>query len=396
MVEELDLSSIVGGTVDLQFVIVEDQGTPVAITPLTSARGANVVATYNFRRYYFKYFFQEDVQERTPQLERTAKFVAAYQRVLDWLRCSLDGSFSVSSPLSYRTQVAIAGESGRSAEQIHRTLVSALQRRARELGKPVCYFAVGDDEQVLSRCLAEAGFLRVFATYDNRIDLSKFHTFDDYLQTFKPKSRWTLRKERKKLAASSIKIETVSDVAPHAEALSRFYAATYAKHSPSYLNHSPDFWIQLSRHLGDRAELLLASDNGQPIGFSLLLKCHKQQEQWLYRIGRDYGYSESAPFYFDLAFYQPLERAIQAGYKQYWLGPGGYDAKHRRGAQQVPFYSWFWFPKKRDRWLLSDYLKRFGEAVRQGIERQTSQPLRLPGGNHANGQVPATTVPASD
>jgi predicted N-acyltransferase len=393
MVERLDLATIVGGEVDLQYAIVEEQGTPVAICPLTSARGAEVVATYNFRRYYFKYFFREDVQERTPQLERTARFVSAYERVLDWLRCSLDGLFSVSNPLSYRTQVAIAGDAGCSVEQVHRTLVSALQRRAHDLGRPVCYFAVAEDDDILSRCLADAGFLRVFATYDNRVDLSKCRSFDDYLQTFRPKSRWTLRKERKKLAASSVTIEPISDIAARADAMTRFYAATYAKHSPSYLNHPPDFWVRLSQHLGQRMEVLWAADKGQPVGFSILLKCDKQQEQWLYRIGRDYAYSDTTPLYFELAFYQPIERAIQSGYKQYWLGPGGYDAKRRRGAEQVPFYSWFWFPKKRDRWFLSDYLKRFGEAIRQGIERQACQPLRLAGTAARNGSPSAAESP---
>ncbi len=381
MLEQLDLSSIVGGEVDLQFAVVEAGNVPVAVCPIVSARGPDVVASYNFRRYYFKHFFREIPNENSKKTARIARFAAMYERLLDGLRCSLDEIDCVCSPLSYRTQLAMAGDAACSPHEISRALISGLQGRAYDVGQPVCFYSVGEDDEVLSRDLEEAGFLRVFGIYDNYINLSGFRSFDDYLQTFKSKTRWRLRNERRKVSASGVAIRSVSDIDEYAETISRQYTATYSKYGPSYLKHPADFWVSLSRFLGDRLEVVLATRESRHVAVSLLLKCEKQREMWLYRIGRDYDVPDGSSLYFDMAFYQPIERAIQCGYQRYWLGPGGYEAKLRRGAVPVPFYSWYWFPKKRDRWLLSGYLSRFGEGLRQEIGRQMSHPAQVADGD---------------
>ncbi len=368
--QDIDVPSFAGGQVELQFAIVESGQEAIAVCPMYREHGL-------FRHFYFKHFFEEGVAEPSERLEKIARFVSRFERVLDWLRCSLDDVLYVSSPMSYRTQIAIAPDSPYPLEHIYGSLVTSLQNRARELGQPVCFTSVAEDDAVLSRCLEQAGFLRVFYGYDNLIDLSKCRSFDDYLQSFKPKSRATLRKERRRIAASPVTIQPLSRIDEHASTISELYTATYRKHGATFWNHPPEFWSNLSRHLGESAEVLIAEHEGRPIGFSLLLKSDSQQEQWLYRIGRDEGCQEATDVYFDLAFYQPIERAIQRGYKHYWVGPGGYEAKFRRGAVQVPFYSWFWMPKKRDRWFLSDYLTRCGDEIRQGMEQDMSQPVRV-------------------
>jgi hypothetical protein len=71
-----------------------------------------------------------------------------------------------------------------------------------------------------------------------------------------------------------------------------------------------------------------------------------RREICAYKIGRRYDCGlDRVPFYFDLSIYEPVRRAIELGYRTYWLGPGAYETKCRRGAEQIPLYNYCWFPR---------------------------------------------------
>jgi hypothetical protein len=60
------------------------------------------------------------------------------------------------------------------------------------------------------------------------------------------------------------------------------------------------------------------------------------------------------------------------------LGPAGYEAKRVRGAEQVPLYSCFWFPRRFDRWTLQRYLKLFGKITRKQLEHALDPAPKTP------------------
>jgi predicted N-acyltransferase len=141
---------------------------------------------------------------------------------------------------------------------------------------------------------------------------------------------------------------------------------------------APDFWSSLSAAMGPKAEAIFAERGEEILGSHVLLRNERRGEMWSYRVmamspgGRDQRAAQNA-----LAYYEPIRRTIALGYRRLWLGSGGYEAKAVRGARQVPIYSYFWFPRVWDRWLLPPYLQQFGEVTRHLIGLAIDRPTRI-------------------
>lgn len=177
--------------------------------------------------------------------------------------------------------------------------------------------------------------------------------------------------------AQGIEFDFVSDLASRAEEFTELYNLTYAKYGDSYFRQPPEFWRTLQATLGSSVEAIVARREDQLVGFSILLKSERRGEMWTYRIGRrDDPALRSVPYYFALSFYGPIQRAIELGYRRLWLGPASYEAKSVRGAEQVPLYSYFWFPRRWDRWFLLPYLQIFGKVTREQIAQSLDRPIR--------------------
>ena len=379
LMQRIDMSELAHGSLELKFAVVAADGIPVSICPVIRARGPNLLATYSFRRYYFDVWI-EMVRGAsngfTKAARRRADAASAYLRLLELTRCSLDDHLVVSNPFSYRAQVPVAPDSPVPRRAIYTELVSALQEYARDLNRPLSFVWVEGERNELRGTLQQAGWQPVLAMYDNYIPLDNIASLDDYVATLNSKNRWGLRREIKRGLSSRIQIRVERDFARHSETMSRLYRQTYLKHSSEILHQPPAFWAAIAEYLGENAEALFALDGDRIVGFSLLLRNERERELWFYRIGREYEEVDGSP-YFWLAFYGVIQRAIESGCRTLWLGPGGYEAKLRRGAFQTPLENWHWFPKRRDRWLLPRYLHRFGEAVPRVIETDAKRPLRF-------------------
>ncbi len=381
LLERLDLSALTGGNVTLQFAIVTAGGTALGLCPLLRARGPGLFALYSIRRYYFEYLFEQAAHsnlQASGLIARIAPIVGRLGRLLESIGCSLDDSLIVCNPLSYRGGISMTPSTPVASEEVSCELVSALKQYAAEIQRPLCFLCFEGDDDPAVETLRKAGCQEVFLFYDNKIDLSCFHEFDDYVQSFPSRYRKRTRKEIRQTSDAGIRFRLVDDFTDHANDFSRLYRETYSKHSASILEQPPEFWTTLQQTLGGGVEALLAEHDDRLVGFSVLLKSDRRREMWVYRGGRhDSDSLKQVPYYFSMGFYEPVRRAIQLGYQKIWLGPAGYETKIRRGARQTPLFSYFWFPRRRDRWLLRRVLRRFGRVVRRQLAGTLDVPFRM-------------------
>lgn len=380
LLDSLDLSSIVGGMVRLKYALVTCRDVPVCVTPILHASGPGVYFAYSLRRYYFEHWIEEAQRlhpEKRATYARLLTGVSAYRRMLEWTGTPLDECLLVCGPLSYRGEIPVAPSAAVPRHKIYASLTKHLQTYASRQRLPLCFFAVQGESNRLAPVLEAAGCAKSFLFYDNRLNIESFDDFDGYLQSFRRTTRRAFSRDISRTSQAGIEFRFIQDFSSYSGELTKLYTQTYSKYGNSFFRHDDDFWHQLSHHLGDNAELIVAERDGQMLGFSVLLHNRRRGELWTYRIGRSFDSETSQiPYYFGLSFYGPIQRAIEQNYRRVWFGPASYEAKSVRGAEQIPLYHYFWFPRRWDRWFLQPYLQLFGKITKDEIVRSMQRPVR--------------------
>lgn len=383
LLEQSDLRTIIGGQTDLAFLVTWADDAVVAACPVLRVKGAGAYFLYSLRRYYFEHWIEEATRLAPDQRAKFARLftmVSLYRSLLEKSGSALDDCLVVTCPLAYRGRIPVAPSSPVGRAAIYRQMIRTLQRHARALRLPIWFLAVEADDNRLTDTLEQEGCTRSFLFHDNQIALEGFRSLDDYLGSFRRTTRRAMARDLRRCAEAGITFSFEHNLAARSEEFATLYRATYSKYGESFFRHPPRFWADLGQCLGDEAEAIIAQRQGELLGFSILLKNERRGEMWTYRIGRTPPVDQDeAPYYFGLSFYGPIGRAIELGYRRLWLGPAAYEAKSVRGAFQVPLESFFWFPRRWDRWFLAPYLRLFGEVTRAEIAKSIRRPIRLAG-----------------
>ena len=384
LLESLDLDEVTQGEVQLAFATVFADGRPELVQPVLRAKGSGMYFLYSLRRYYFEYWIEEAVRLRPEKQTAFAKIFAGvtkFRKALEWSGAPLDDCWIIGSPISYRCHPASSPSASVTKIELYGRLIADLQRLSRATRKPLCFFGVEETGPVdpWRSALRESGCAESFLFYDNVLKLDAFETFDDYLHSFRRTTRRAFERDLKRTKEAGIDLRILDEFAGLGPAFADMYRETYARHGTSYYHHPASFWRTLSEQCGTTTEAAAAFHQDALIGFSVLLESRRRGEMFTYRIGRRAeGSWGEAPYYFALSFYTPIRRAIELGFRKIWLGPAGYEAKRVRGAEQVPLYSYFYFPRRFDRWTLQRYLKLFGKITRKQLEHALEPEPRAP------------------
>lgn len=183
--------------------------------------------------------------------------------------------------------------------------------------------------------------------------------FDGYLAGFAAEKRRKVRAERRRVAASGLRIELRhGDEVEPAEwpALHALYAATFAK----FNNHavlSAACLAELALTLGRRMVIFIASDGRDPVAVSL---CFRSDEV-LY--GRYWGCNgEYHSLHFELCFYQGIDYCLREGLQRFEPGAGG-EHKIARGFTPTLVQSAHWIADPVMRGLIARHLAQQQGAV---------------------------------
>jgi len=231
------------------------------------------------------------------------------------------------------------------------------------------------------RALGEAGFLQRTGLqyhWENR----GYETFDDFLASLAARKRKAIKKERRRVAESGIRLRALGggEISPgHWDAFYRFYRATSEKKwGPSYLTR--EFFHLLGERLGERVVLILAEHDGAPIGGALnLVGEGPDGGGTLY--GRNWGALARFKFlHFEACYYQAIDYAIRHRLERVEAGAQG-EHKIQRGYLPSPTYSAHWIRDPAFRRAVADFLARERRAIdEEQTILESFAPFRKDGG----------------
>ncbi len=183
--------------------------------------------------------------------------------------------------------------------------------------------------------------------------------FDDFLSALNSRKRKAIRKERRTVADSPVRIHTLTgdDLRPeHWDAFFQFYMDTSdRKWGMPYLTR--DFFHRLGSVLADRVVLFLAEEDGMWVAGALNLR----GSDALY--GRNWGAIADYKFlHFEACYYCAIDFAIAHGLKRVEAGAQG-EHKIQRGYLPQPTFSAHWFRDPSFRKALSEYLDHERDAM---------------------------------
>jgi predicted N-acyltransferase len=230
------------------------------------------------------------------------------------------------SPVTGRRLFARAAPDGPPPERVREVLLDGLVAVASEAGLSGIHllFAL-EDELEMAR---QRGFaVRRGCQFHWRND--GYADFEAFLARFPSKRRNQIRRERRQVRESGVRIQHL-----HGEAIDEvlqgpafaFYAATVDRYvyGRRYLNEA--FFARLFTDLREHLQLTLAWRGGEIVGGALNLE-HGER-----RFGRYWGaLEEVAALHFEVCAYAGIEDAIARGIATFEAGAGGEAHKLKRG-----------------------------------------------------------------
>ncbi|MGH7643525.1 MAG: GNAT family N-acetyltransferase [Candidatus Dormibacteria bacterium] len=168
------------------------------------------------------------------------------------------------------------------------------------------------------------------------IDIA-WRSFEEYLAQLSYSRRRSARRERERFQKSGLQVQfsdlysSVDEIAPLAASLQRKYG-----HALRAREIAEQLQAQV-RHLNSASRVLLCRRQGRLVGFSLLYRWGGVLYGRL--AGFDYRATVDTDAYFNLAFYPPLQLALDEGLDRLHLGMATWRAKTLRGASLDPAWT---------------------------------------------------------
>ncbi|HYH38996.1 MAG TPA: GNAT family N-acetyltransferase, partial [Azospirillum sp.] len=224
--------------------------------------------------------------------------------------------------------------------------------------------------------LGEAGWLQRLGMqyhWDNR----GYGSFDDFLGALNARKRKAVKRERREVADSAVRLHTLTGDAvkpEHWEAFHRFYLETAdRKWGGGYLNRA--FFRRLGATMAESVVLVMCEDDGEWVAGALNL----MGGGVLY--GRNWGSDGRYRFlHFEACYYRAIDFAIEHGLTRVEAGAQG-EHKVQRGYLPQPTYSAHWIPDAGFRRVLAAHLEQERAAVHREMEMLAEySPYRQAGG----------------
>ena len=207
--------------------------------------------------------------------------------------------------------------------------------------------------------------------------------FDDFLAGFTSAKRKKLKRERRAVEESGLRLEARHGDEIDAElwaVIHRQYRNTFFR----YGNHPAfpvDFFRQVAQRMARHVVVFIAWREATAVASAI---CYRDAET-LY--GRHWGTEIELPgLHFELCYYQGIDYCIRHGLQRFEPGAQG-EHKLPRGFEPVPTWSAFWIADPGMRRAVADFIGR-EDAAMQDYEAETSArlPFRQDGGTALNSQ----------
>ncbi len=177
------------------------------------------------------------------------------------------------------------------------------------------------------------GYARIPSMPMTRLSLN-YASFEDYLGALGYMTRKGLRRKfRKAERAAKIEMEVVNDIGPHIDAIYPLYLEVHERSALKFETLTPEYFLEISRHMPERARFFIWRQDGKIIAFAL---CFVEGDT-IYDecIGLDYNKALDLHLYF-YTLRDLISWAISQGLANYYSGPLNYDPKLHLGHELAP------------------------------------------------------------
>ena len=286
-----------------------------------------------------------------------------------WQRAGLDYYPKLVSGIPYTPSPGprLLVRSGIPRETVATALVEAALEVARQSSASSwqCLFVEEADRALL----AAAGLLLRRGVQFHWFNRS-YRDFDDFLTGFTADKRKKLKRERRAVAESGLRLETRHGDEIDAglwHVIHRQYRDTFVR----YGNHPAfpvEFFIEAGTLLARRMVVFIAYRDQTPVASAI---CYRDG-QTLH--GRHWGTSIDLPgLHFELCYYQGIGYCIRHGLKTFEPGAQG-EHKLARGFEPMPTWSAFWIAHAGMRRAVAEFIAREDSAM-QDYEAETAAHL---------------------
>jgi predicted N-acyltransferase len=230
-------------------------------------------------------------------------------------------------------------------KDIYNALLKHVDEVARQKLLDISGFTFVPESASLLRISLQANGYKAIPNGPTTILDLKWGDFDEYVSELpSSKIRRVIRKERKlykNLTSEWFEgndLDTIFFGRPLHISLMALYNNIYRKYygRPSMLGDS--FLSELWRADRENLRLCIAMSDRKIIGFSLLRVFGPIAHALM--MGRDYDEADDFSAYFNLLFYEPINRGIKEGWHSIHFRPGAYLAKLRRGCRLEKMYTY--------------------------------------------------------
>lgn len=242
----------------------------------------------------------------------------------------------VGSAVTDSARLGVVGEHAGKAE-IARALVEALNALAiqEKIGLIAFKDVLERDREWLGSTLKTAGYNEL-ANMPVARNPIRFKSLDEYFAGFSASARKDFR--RKWRARNRIDIEEFDGMPPDIAEIHALYMNCYEKSELKFEQLTPAFFAGVGQLTAPGCRFVLYRENGQLIGFNLLL--HRAGTLIDKYIGMDYDPARRANLYF-VSWLHNIEMCIRDGLHTFQSGQGAYATKKRLGAELE--MTWIYF-----------------------------------------------------
>ncbi|MDA8256810.1 MAG: GNAT family N-acetyltransferase [Betaproteobacteria bacterium] len=245
---------------------------------------------------------------------------------------------------------------GMARESIAPLLIQAALDTVQRLGASSwqCLFIEEDDRARL----VEAGLLMRRGVQFHWINRD-YRDFDDFLAGFTADKRKKLKRERRAVVESGLRLEAMhgDEIDPALwRAIHRQYRDTFVR----YGNHPAfplEFFIEAGALLARRLVVFIAFEGDTPVASAI---CYRDGHTLH---GRHWGTEIEMPgLHFELCYHQGIEYCIRNGLQRFEPGAQG-EHKLARGFEPVATWSGFWIAHPGMRRAVADFIVREDSAM---------------------------------
>jgi uncharacterized protein len=223
-----------------------------------------------------------------------------------------------------------------------------------------------DDER---RAAIELGAMRPRLSLQFHWHNEGWSSFDAYLDAMRSPARKQIRRERREVAASGVRIALARGTELDDlewSALVTFYRTNCARHG-SYPYLTSRFFERIRATHAHRLLACIAYRSDEPIAASINF------EKGGHLYGRYWGaIEESEVLHFELCYYRLIEHAIERGLRRFEAGAQGAH-KLKRGLMPAAVHSAHWIEHPRLAAAVDDYLPHEAMQVHAEIEALAAQ-----------------------